>query len=346
MEERIRYLINKYLEEELTEAESRELSQLAANNDEIFNELLRIQEEGVGPALRRRKEKAEARKMLEQVEERIREEQVRSIRAGMKKWLPRITVAAAFVLVISLVWLIIAGNKKDSAGAGTGADPAGLTTSSSDGPPIKALNTPRGAQSASMLPDGTRVWLNSLSSIRYALSPDDRTREVILTGEAYFEVSNDPNKPFLIKVEDKTIEVLGTSLDVKAYLPGKLTTTLTSGRVRVTAEGHEQVLNAHEQLTIQENTWTFSNIKKNPDFEEEALAWKSGRFYFLNRPLSEILSQLERWYDVDIDNRAHTDPVVYMQRPQTDSLSSIVRYLQQKTSFRFRIEGKKLLVTE
>jgi ferric-dicitrate binding protein FerR (iron transport regulator) len=332
MEERIKLLINKYLDGNLTEEESRELSDLAASNDQVWQELLRIQEDGVVPETRRQKEQAEARKALAQIEEQIRADQVKKMRVTMRTWLPRVA-AAGILAAVGLFWLLRTGKVETPDSSAAANNLAWQTTT-----------TQRGGQFPVTLPDGTRVTLNSVSSLHYPANFPSDKREVELTGEAYFEVARDAHRPFRVMVNGLVVNVLGTSFNVRSFEPGKYTIAVTEGSVKVTAHGKEQILAKQEQLAVRAEKWTMTHGK---GMEDDAISWMvTGQIKFVRNPLSEILPQLERWYDVDVENRALIDPVVPLKIHRNEPLSDIVNDLQTKESrIHCRMDGRKLIIT-
>ncbi|ACU63830.1 FecR domain-containing protein [Chitinophaga pinensis] len=170
------------------------------------------------------------------------------------------------------------------------------------------MRTPNGRQFQLVLPDGTKVWLNAASSIRYPTLFAGKERLVTVTGEAYFEVAANADMPFRVNVNDKAeIEVLGTDFNVNAYNnEATISTTLVSGSVRILSERNKGVIikpGQQAQITIaaarqgnQHNT----GIEVVSTDVEKAVAWKNGLFYFDNMTLPEAMRQLERWYDIRV----------------------------------------------
>ncbi|GGH16794.1 DUF4974 domain-containing protein [Sphingobacterium alkalisoli] len=162
-----------------------------------------------------------------------------------------------------------------------------------------ALNTiriPRGGQYKVVLSDGSTVWLNAGSQLRYPNVFAADSRRVELIGEAYFEVSHNPNKPFMVKTKDQQIQVLGTGFNVRAYPNSPSATTLAHGKVQVTASQAVQPLLLHpgEQAFLDKGSLHRKRVNVN-----SAMAWKNGLFSFQRSDLRDITAQLERWYDVD-----------------------------------------------
>lgn len=157
------------------------------------------------------------------------------------------------------------------------------------------LSTPRGGQYQLTLSDGTRVWLNAASSIRFPVEflPDERRVEI--TGEVYFDVAHNDHQSFIVHAGSSVIEDLGTAFNVTAYEDeGKVKTTLVEGIVKV----REHILSPGEQAVEDEN----DNIQilKNIDLDN-VVSWKDGFFSFENANLSEIMKVLSRWYNLEVD---------------------------------------------
>lgn len=162
------------------------------------------------------------------------------------------------------------------------------------------MSTPNGRQFQLELPDGTKVWLNSASSIHYPTAFPGTVREVDITGEAYFEVASDASRPFRINVNNKAeVEVLGTNFNVNAYdNESTINTTLLQGSVRVLQRGHRGVVLRPGQ---QAQSTGAGEIKVIADANtEKAIAWKDGLFNFNGAKLDEVVRQLERWYDIRV----------------------------------------------
>lgn len=161
------------------------------------------------------------------------------------------------------------------------------------------LFNPRGSKVIPLtLNDGTKVWLNNESSIRYPLAFTGKDRIVEITGEAYFEVSHDATKLFIVRVNEMQVEVLGTHFNINSYVDeGTMKTTLLEGKVRVTKNGNAAILRPGQQAeTIDDSRLV---IHENIDLDQ-VIAWRDGIFEFDNMDISAIGRQLARWYDVEL----------------------------------------------
>lgn len=172
-----------------------------------------------------------------------------------------------------------------------GADLAAGTT-------FNSMITPRGGEYRLVLSDGTKVWLNAASSIRYPTCFPGKERRVYLEGEAYLEVAKDATRPFVVSTPKTDITVLGTSFNVKCYADESYDrTSLVDGLVRVsTGKGDEVTLKPGMQSIVT----TGARIQTGDADLEEALAWRNGLFVFRSESLESIARKLSRWYNVDI----------------------------------------------
>ena len=230
-------------------------------------------------------------------------------------------------------------------------------------PVYNTLTTPKGRQFQLILPDGTKVWLNAASSLRYPTVFSGGNREVAVTGEVYFEVAHDKTKPFIVTIPPSTgeaggsrIEVLGTQFNVNAYFnEAAVKTTLVEGSLKVVKRetvrqladetgngkensiilkpGEQAVLVAHSRLTIDHS----------PDVAK-AIAWKSGFFNFEDARLEEVMRQIERWYNIEVVYEKGVPDIRFGGKMSNDvSLNGLLKSLQGM-DVHFRLEGRKLIV--
>lgn len=204
---------------------------------------------------------------------------------------------------------------------------------------------PRGGQYKLRLPDGSQVWLNAASSLRYPVAFTGDQRYVELTGEAYFDISPIENKPFRINVDNKsTIEVLGTSFNVTAYPdePG-IETTLIEGQVKVYTPEMQSVLlqePAQQSFLDRSGNLTVRQI----DHVEVVVAWKNGIILFQNAPLQSIMRQISRWYDVEVEYRGNPDERLFTGGiSRKSNLSSLLKILELN-DVNFTMEGNRIIV--
>lgn len=208
---------------------------------------------------------------------------------------------------------------------------------------LNTIETPKGGQYQVNLPDGTKVWLNAASSLSFPARFSGLQRQVVLKGEAYFEVAKNKHMPFIVKSEQQKIEVLGTHFNVSAYTDEhQIKTTLAEGSVKVTltANHQEQLLKPGQQAIAT------NHIQVIPVDIEEALAWKDGLFMFNDENLENIMKKVERWYDVEIDfqqqelRQKHFSGTV----SRFGKVSQVLKTLELTGSVHFKIEGRKIIV--
>ncbi|MGV3529755.1 MAG: FecR family protein [Flavisolibacter sp.] len=205
------------------------------------------------------------------------------------------------------------------------------------------VETPRGRQFQLVLADGTKVWLNAASSIRFPTAFTESERRVELTGETYFEVAHDPEHPFVVSVNGVQVKVLGTHFNVNAYEDSKvIRTTLLEGKVEVSKGNRKVTLLPGQQARVEQGDVPFT-VLSNQD-TESVVAWKEGIFYFDNAGIKTILRELARWYDINVVyNGALPDKSYFMIMSRGSKLSSVLAGLRA-TDLSFKIEGKNLFV--
>jgi transmembrane sensor len=205
------------------------------------------------------------------------------------------------------------------------------------------LTTPRGGQYQMILADGTKVWLNASSSIRYPVSfAGGSKREVQITGEAYFEVIHNARQPFRVVANGVNIEDLGTEFNVNAYADEPvIRTTLVSGSIKVRHEGHEAMIAPGMEALIKMGDPT---IKVNNADVDEAVAWKNGQTLFTNENIQTIMRQVARWYDVDIAYEGNiSDRRFDGGISRKSDLSAVLKVLKLN-DIRYEIQGRKLII--
>lgn len=206
--------------------------------------------------------------------------------------------------------------------------------------------TDRGRQWQLSLPDGSRVWLNAASSIRYPLRFSGTERLVEMTGEAYFEVVHNDQQPFRVKTGGMLIEDRGTAFNVNAYSDeGGMNTTLTEGLVDIQSGDRKVTLRPGQQARVMHAGMADMQIKVLNDVNlEEVTAWKEGIFHFEEADIKTILRQFARWYDVTVtyEGAIPTDKY-FMIMGRDKTLSAALKTLQAG-GVQFDIEGKHLFV--
>ena len=209
------------------------------------------------------------------------------------------------------------------------------------------MSTPKGRQFRLQLPDGTRVWLNAASSIRYPVAFAEHERRVEIQGEAYFEVAANKSKPFLININNKAeVEVLGTSFNVNAYADEpQISTTLLNGRIRVSngktgTNSGKLLLQPGQQAQLKDAQLELVN---NPDLSK-VMAWKNGLFNFEGTDLKEMMRQLVRWYDIEVVYEGNVPDVHFFGKMSRKLDLSTVLAALKGFGLHFRMENRKLVI--
>jgi ferric-dicitrate binding protein FerR (iron transport regulator) len=217
------------------------------------------------------------------------------------------------------------------------------------------LSTAKGETYATVLSDGSKVWLNSESSIHYPVAFDGDVRKVEITGEAYFEVApsvavlankQKGKRPFVVDAPGLEVEVLGTHFDINSYGDEEVSkTTLLQGKVRVhaTANASETILQPDEQAQIDKQT---NDLKKITGVDADGeVAWRYGYFQFNDADIPTVMRQLERWYDVQTVYEGTIPKREFLGKiPRSLTLSQALNVLQM-LKVHFKIEGKKIIVS-
>lgn len=204
------------------------------------------------------------------------------------------------------------------------------------------IEAPSGGKWQVILPDGSKVFLNALSSLKYPLSFSKKERKVELNGEAYFEVFHNEKSPFKVWTKGQTVEVLGTHFNISAYADDKLVkTTLLTGSVKVAAGNNALILKPGEQSQAKSD---HISLVQNVDLED-VMAWKNGYFKF-NENLESIMVKVSRWYDVDISYEIKPDPEFkYKGEISRDrNLSELLSMLEFTGNAHFKIEGRRVII--
>lgn len=204
--------------------------------------------------------------------------------------------------------------------------------------------TPRGGQYQVMLPDGTKVWLNASSSLKFPAAFGTEGRKVELAGEAYFEVARNERLPFKVTTDKQEVVVLGTHFNINSYADETDTrTTLFEGSVKVTCKASSavKVLKPGQQAVLEGKEIAVASIDT-----DEALAWKNGLFIFNNEELESIMRKVSRWYNVTVE---YKDDQVRKEAfggsvSRFGNVSEILRMLEITGNVRFTINGNKIIV--
>jgi len=207
------------------------------------------------------------------------------------------------------------------------------------------LEAPKGGQYQITLIDGTKVWLNAASTLKYPTCFEGDERKVELIGEAYFEVTKGKKRPFRVVSDNQEIEVLGTHFNVNAYSDeDAIRTTLLEGSVKVcrkSAIRDNKILIPGQQSVLTPGVFSVKEVDI-----EEVVAWKEGYFIFDNDNLTMIMRKLERWYDVDVNCKGIADnrtKITGMISRKTE-LAEVLRLLEETEKFKFKTEGRRITI--
>lgn len=214
-------------------------------------------------------------------------------------------------------------------GERTGSQLSGLTT----------ISTPRGGTYQVALPDGTKVFLNADSKLEFANQNFNKNRRVKLTGEAYFIVVHQSKRPFRVESAGQTVEDIGTAFNINAYPDERITrTTLVEGSASV----NDVVLKPNQQSTLQDGSLRVEEVDT-----ELAVAWKNNQFIFEKEDIRYIMRMIARWYNVEI--------VYHGELPSTTfsggvsrfaNVSEVLRPLESTGEVKFKIDGRKIIVSK
>ena len=212
---------------------------------------------------------------------------------------------------------------------------------------MNTLRVPRGGEFRLKLSDGTNVYLNSASELKYPVRFDEKERKVYLSGEAYFEVTKDSNRPFYVITEEVQVRVYGTEFNVNTHQPGKVHTVLVDGKVGIKKRGMtgEITMKPGELASFDRNAGTFE--VKEVDVRQYVV-WKDGYFTFENESLEQILNTLSLWYDVDVFFQSESAKQLvftgYMKR--YNDISEILNAITEVVGVNFTINGKTIIVSK
>ncbi len=205
---------------------------------------------------------------------------------------------------------------------------------------FNTLSTPRGSQYQLVLPDGSKVWLNAASSIRFPTAFLGSKRQVTLTGEAYFEVAKNAKQPFEVLVNDIKVQVLGTHFNIMAYSDeAAITTTLLEGSVKVQHQAQTATLVPGMQAVI-----TANNIAVETADVDNATAWKDGYFSFDKANIQEIMRGIARWYDVEVGFEGKINTSRFKGGIRRSAQLSQVLNVLELSGLHFKVAGEKIIV--
>ena len=207
------------------------------------------------------------------------------------------------------------------------------------------VNVPYGGTYTVELCDGTKVYLNSGTTLEFPSRFDGKVRSVILKGEAYFDVARNVSKPFVVEVDEMKVKVLGTSFNVKSYVDEPwVYTTLVEGSVAILRDGQpEKKIKPGEQAYYNKGVGTLSIAEVDV---KEFTSWKDGVFYFKDIALEEILRIVSRWYDLEVFymNQGAKSVIYSGKLPMYSSVEDVLRKFEISGDVRFELKGRTLTV--
>ncbi|TCK80593.1 FecR family protein [Albibacterium bauzanense] len=200
------------------------------------------------------------------------------------------------------------------------------------------LIVPKAGTYSLILSDGTKVWVNAMSELKFPVNFDNDERIVYLKGEAYFEVAHDTGRPFIVNVNGTQVEVLGTRFNINSY--DAVTTTLMEGSVKIASQTDQRLLKPGQEAIVRKDI----TIQRADTLK--AVAWKSGDFYFKNDNILQIAEQLSRWYDISInfEGQIPKDKMFSGSISRNVNLSEVVEMLTYISGSTYDISGRNITI--
>lgn len=319
------HLINRYFEKNITANEQAELNEWRKNNPE--NEQLLSELHNIFSVTNRISGilKPDHRKAWAKIDQRI--STGRMIGKLLYKKI-KYAAAAAAILLICLSSALLVNNIRNNQ----------ILRNKTE------IFAPLGQKTMVTLPDGSKVWLNSGSSLLYEGNFNLKKREVILTGEAYFEVQTDESKRFRVKTGVLNVDVYGTAFNIKNYRSDKTQEiTVSEGKVGVSGKkGKIRHLNRGDQVVLDKESNQLSFRKSSPEI---VTAWKNNELIFDNTSMKDVVNYLQRWYGVNITigNISKKNPS-YTFKVKTESLREMLEMMRIMTPFEYDINGKNVRI--
>lgn len=226
------------------------------------------------------------------------------------------------------------------------ADGQIIYTGSANEVVYNTLTNPRGSKVINMtLTDGSRLWLNAGSSVTYPVYFVGNERKISITGEAYFEITHDNTKPFIVSKGEMNVQVLGTHFNVNAYDDeSDIKVTLLEGSVKVskgpsTGSGLQAILKPGQQARVTNEVKVVNGVNV-----DEVMAWKNERFAYSNADLETIMRQMARWYDVEVVYKDKITDRYTVTTPRDVPVSQLFKYIEMSGGVHFKIEARKITV--
>jgi len=208
------------------------------------------------------------------------------------------------------------------------------------------IETPRGGEYQVTLPDGTKVWLNASSSLRFPTAFTGKERRVELTGEGYFEVAKNKDLPFIVSTGREIVQVLGTHFNISSYKDEKYSrTTLLEGQVKISLPNKDnkteiasRILTPGQQSVVHSEKMEVIAIDA-----QEAVAWKNGEFMFNNEDIESVMRKIARWYDVEVIYPATLkNKYIWGSVSRFQDISEVLKIIELTGSVHFKVEGRRV----
>ncbi len=216
---------------------------------------------------------------------------------------------------------------------------------------LLSLTTPKGGTYQVTLPDGSRVWLNSASTLKYPSRFSANHRIVEIDGEGYFEIEKDPKRPFKVRSSGQEVEVLGTAFNISAYAEdSKTKTTLVEGKVKVTSGTRTGLTTSDLRLSTKILSPGEQSITDESEITVDAVdtelytAWKSGRFAFEGKSFEQVFNELARWYDIEIRYEGPVPDVEFYGGAFRNKNLGVVLRLLESAKLSYRMDGRTLII--
>lgn len=318
-------ILLKYLLGELEETEQKNLLRQIADNEELREAYIRMQNMYALSFLTTDfSQEMEGKKGYHDFTQRLHTKKQKKLICSI------IQYAAIFLLITTSTFFVTRA----------------LFTQANDEQELNTLYVPAGQRAQLTLHDGTQVWLNSQSTLIYPSKFSKNKREVSLEGEAYFNVAEDRKKPFVVSTQQLTMEVLGTEFNVDSYKKNGYTRiALVNGSIKVretSKKGQSILLSPNQQITFSNNLMRHEKLS-----DPEHLLWRDGIYAFNNVRLIQIIEKLELYYDTQIEIE---DPEIFNARytgkfRQRDGIDEILHILQKTQSFNILKDREKNIIT-
>ncbi|HEX6427400.1 MAG TPA: FecR domain-containing protein, partial [Niastella sp.] len=222
-----------------------------------------------------------------------------------------------------------------------------------DHSPYNTITTARGNQYQLMLPDGSKVWLNAESSVRFPVAFNGTERKVEITGEVFLDVVHNAKMPFTVVANGVEVRDLGTMFNVNAYSNEEgVKTTVVEGKVKVetavsrklqaVSENTSAIVTPGQQAQVSEK----GTIKMVKDADvDAAVAWKNGQFMFSGNTIQSVMRQLERWYDIEVSYAPNVSTEEYIGTiTRFSNISAVLNMLERTGTVRFEVKGRRVMV--